>query len=158
MKKLFVGVFALVLTLGVVSCKNEPAAPAEPAAGKVVEQVFSLENLQKMVDKVKAEGANWSVDEWKAAVKEMLTLIAPKLIEMGDLMKLMEDPAKMEDAMTKIKAFQEEYKPVEALTKAFEEAANATENGKAVMDDLEYSKQVKKELGIPVEEDEPEAE
>jgi hypothetical protein len=111
-----------------------------------------------MVDKVKAEGANWSVDEWKAAVKEMLTLIAPKLIEMGDLMKLMEDPAKMEDAMTKIKAFQEEYKPVEALTKAFEEAANATENGKAVMDDLEYSKQVKKELGIPVEEDEPEAE
>ena len=69
MKKVLVGMLALVMCLGMVSCSKESAAP----------------NLKDVVEKAKTEGANWSVDEWKDAFKTAMACVAPTMKEVQAL-------------------------------------------------------------------------
>ena len=59
MKKTLVVMMAFMLGLAITSCKQGPKAvdAAEAAADPA-------KTLTELVDKAKAEGANWSVDEW----------------------------------------------------------------------------------------------
>ena len=129
MKKVLVGMLALVMCLGMVSCSKESAAP----------------NLKDVVEKAKTEGANWSVDEWKAAMKDVMLAVKPMMLEVQDIMKSMEgaegeeaDGAKVVEAMAKLADIQKKYPDYENLMNEFEEAAKSTENGKKVIDD-EYA-------------------
>ena len=134
------GMLALVMCLGMVSCSKESAAP----------------NLKDVVEKAKTEGANWSVDEWKAAMKDVMLAVKPMMLEVQDIMKSMEgaegeeaDGAKVVEAMAKLADIQKKYPDYENLMNEFEEAAKSTENGKKVIDDDAYAKELAKELGLP---------
>ena len=141
MKKVIVGMLALIMCLGLASCgKSSESAP----------------NMAEVVEKAKTEGANWSVDEWKDAFKQMMLAVKPMMLEMSELMKSIEepegqevDPAKVAEVMTKVQEVQKKYPDFEKLMNEFEEAAKACENGKKVIEDEEWGKSVAKELGLP---------
>ena len=163
MKKILLAAFALVLTLSIVSCKDKPAEstdqPATEAtpesAGPTAEQTVNPQDVKSLVDKAQTEGAKWSVDQWKACIKDVLTAIAPKMIELDALMEDLKDPAKIQETMDKMKAYEQDFQPINELLATFRKAAEATPNGKIAIEDIEYNKQVKRELGIKVEDDAP---
>ncbi len=129
MKKLFFALFAVVLCLGMTSCGGS--------------------DLKSIVEKAKTEGANWSVDEWKAQYKAAMQAVKPMLLDLKDLQeKIQKDPSKAADLMKEATALQEKYSDVSKLMEELDEAAKATENGKKVADDDEFVKQVLKELGL----------
>lgn len=152
MKKVLLLLVA-VMGLTMIACtSNEGTKPAaadgeKPAAEKVEEKV----DINELVAKAKAEGANWSVDEWKAAFKSMLIGVKPMLDFMNDMKEKMEkgseaDKIKM---LGELEAKAKEMEPFEKAMDEFNNAAQATENGKKVADDEEWGKQVLKELGYP---------
>ena len=152
MKKVLLLLVAVV-GLTMMSCtSNEGTKPAaadgeKPAAEKVEEKV----DINELVAKAKAEGANWSVDEWKAAFKSMLIGVKPMLDFMKDMKEKMEkgseaDKIKM---LGELEAKAKEMEPFEKAMDEFNNAAQATENGKKVADDEEWGMQVLKELGYP---------
>ena len=164
MKKILLAAFALILTLSIVSCKDKPAeATGQPTSetgtttetsGAAVETV-NPQDVKSLVDKAQTEGANWSVDQWKTCIKDILTAIAPKMIELDVLMEQLKDPAKIQETMDKMKAYEQEFQPINELLATFRKAAEATPNGKIAIEDIDYNKQVKRELGIKVEDDAP---
>lgn len=152
MKKVLLLLVA-VMGLTMIACtSNEGTKPAaadgeKPAAEKVEEKV----DINELVAKAKAEGANWSVDEWKAAFKSMLIGVKPMLDFMKDMKEKMEkgseaDKIKM---LGELEAKAKEMEPFEKAMDEFNNAAQATENGKKVADDEEWGMQVLKELGYP---------
>lgn len=165
MKKILLAAFALVITLGIFSCKDKPAeSTGQPTSeteftsettGAPTMQTVNPQDVKSLVDKAQAEGAQWSVDQWKACIKDVLTAIAPKMIELDALMEDLKDPAKIQETMDKMKAYEQDFQPINELLAAFRKAAEATPNGKTAIEDIEYNKQVKRELGIKVEDDAP---
>ncbi len=152
MKKVLLLLVAVVGLTMIACTSNEGTKPAaadgeKPAAEKVEEKV----DINELVAKAKAEGANWSVDEWKAAFKSMLIGVKPMLDFMNDMKEKMEkgseaDKIKM---LGELEAKAKEMEPFEKAMDEFNNAAQATENGKKVADDEEWGKQVLKELGYP---------
>ena len=143
---------AIAMSISYMSCKNEASKDAASGDQKsAVENVEQTVDLAALVEKVKAEGANWSIDEWKDAFKQALMALKPMMTSMMDLQKKAEG-AKEEDLakiMDEAQAKQKEFEPLQKAMEEFEEAAKATENGKKVIDDEEWGKQVLKELGFP---------
>jgi hypothetical protein len=143
MKKVLIGMLALVMCLGMVSCKKESAP-----------------NMADIVAKAKTEGANWSVDEWKDAYKQMMEAAKPMMLELHEVMTSMdtndnasdaENAAKFAEAMAKIQEVQTKYGGLEKLMDEFESLAKGTENGKKVSQDEEWLKSLAKEIGLPEE-------
>lgn len=139
MKKALIGMLALVMCLGMVSCSKESSA-----------------SLADVVAKAKTDGAKWSVDEWKDAYKQVMTAVKPMMTEIAEITKGMEaaegqepDAAKVAEALGKLQELQTKYGDVEKLMGEFEEAAKASENGKKVAEDEEFLKGLAKELGLP---------
>ena len=133
---------ALVMCLGLASCSNSGSADAP--------------NMADIVAKAKTDGAKWSVDEWKDAMKQMMIAVKPMMLEVSDLMKSVEpkegeeaDPAKVAEAMTKLAEIQNKYPDFEKLMDEFEKIAKSTDNGKKVIEDEEWAKSVAKEIGLP---------
>ena len=165
MKKILLAAFALILTLSIVSCKDKPAeATGQPTSetgttpetsGAAAEQTVNPQDVKSLVDKAQTEGAKWSVDQWKACIKDVLTAIAPKMIELDALMEQLKDPAKIQETMDKMKVYEQDFQPINELLATFRKAAESTPNGKIAIEDIEYNKQVKRELGIKVEDDAP---
>ena len=56
--------------------------------------------------------------------------------------------AKIAEAMEKAEKMQEKYGPLTKLMDEFDEVAKSFDNGKAVIEDDEFSKQLQKELGL----------
>ena len=76
------------------------------------------------------------------------------LSKLGDLLAQIEkDPAAAVNAMTQVQELENEFKPMEGLLNQFEDIARSTKNGKIVMDDDEWAKELKKELGLPLPDD-----
>lgn len=152
MKHLFAGIVAIAFVLGMASCKQKSEAPAAETAGQAETEQVETKQLtaEEIVEKAKAEGGNWSVDEWKSATRDMMTALQPVLSKLGDLLAQIEkDPAAAVNAMTQVQELENEFKPMEGLLNQFEEIAKSTKNGKIVMDDEEWGKELKKELGLP---------
>ena len=147
MKKLLIGMFAFALCLGMNSCIKENKEATEKAVEEVVEKAPALADI---VAKAKAEGANWSVDEWKEQFKQVMLAIKPMMVEMSDLVKNMkDDPSKMAEMVKESENIQKKYANLNKLMEEFSEIAEATENGKVVIDDEEWGKKMMEELGIP---------
>ena len=165
MKKILLAAFALILTLSIVSCKDKPAeSTGQPTSeteftsettGPAAEQTVNPVDVKSLVDKAQKEGTNWSVDQWKTCIKDILTVIAPKMIELDELMEQLKDHAKIQETMDKMKVYEQEFQPINELLATFRKAAESTPNGKIAIEDIEYNKQVKRELGIKVEDDAP---
>ncbi len=101
MKKILLAAFALILTLSIVSCKDKPAgSTGQPTSetgtttetSGAAEQTVNPVDVKSLVDKAQKEGAQWSVDQWKTCIKDILTVIAPKMIELDVLMEQLKDP------------------------------------------------------------------
>ena len=147
MKKILIGMFAFALCLGMNSCIKENKEAAEKAVEEVVEKAPALADI---VAKAKAEGANWSVDEWKEQFKQVMLAIKPMMVEMSDLVKNMkDDPSKMAEMFKESENIHKKYADLNKLMEEFSEIAEATENGKVVIDDEEWGKKMMEELGIP---------
>ena len=71
MKKILVVMIAFVLGMAITSCKQSPkAVDAADAADPA-------KTLIEIVEKAKAEGANWTVEEWKEVFTTAMKSIAP---------------------------------------------------------------------------------
>ena len=151
MKKLFV-VFsvAALIAMGMASCKQKSEAPAAENQAEAEQVETQQPNAEEIIAKAKAEGANWSVDEWKANSKDMMIAMKPALMKIAELVGKMEkEPDKVADIMKEMEGLKGEYEPLEKLMNEFEEIANSTVNGKTVMDDEAWGDAMKKELGLP---------
>ncbi len=148
MKNFWIGMLALMLGFCVVSCRENPNKDDKAKAES--EQVEENLTLADIVAKAKAESANWTADQWKENMKKAMVTAAPMLLKMNEMMKSIGDnPAKAAEAFDKRKALQEEFAPIDELMDELDSICNASEIGKAVMEDSVWANQVKEELGIP---------
>lgn len=132
MKKLLSIVMIMALGLGFVACKGGSTDPKD------------------IVAKAKTEGANWSVDQWKDAAKNMLVAMKPMITEVLEMQKKAEaNPDKELEIIAEMAPKMKEFEEASKLMEEFETVAKATENGKTVMNDEEWLKSVAKEMGIP---------
>lgn len=149
MRKFIIGLFALVLCLGINSCKKEGSPEAEKQEA-ATEKVAEAPSIADVVAKAKAEGANWSVDEWKEAFKSFILAIKPMMVEMNEVTKkVQDDPAKAADLLKELEAIKAKYPDHEKYMDEFSKIAESCENGKAVIDDEEWGAKVLEELGVP---------
>ena len=147
--------FALVMGLAITSCKSTPAEPTAEGGDQqetVQQDQDPVQAMTALVEKAKAEGANWSVDEWKDAYTKVLVALKPMFNDLSALYNNV-DFGNMTDEqatelMTKATELQTKYGDLEKLMSDFDDAAKATENGKAVSDDEEWAKAKAAELGI----------
>lgn len=135
MKKVFAGLFIMMMGLFFVACSGGA-------------------DLKGIIDKAKAEGANWTEAQWKDAYKDATKALKPMMEEAAAMGK------KIQEAMTKgdenaaksimedAQKMQEKFKPVEDQMKELETIAKGTEVGKKVFEDEAFAAEVAKELGI----------
>lgn len=147
MKNLWIGMLTLLMVLCIASCKKSDQ-PEASKAGEATEQMADLK-LEDIVAKAKAEGAKWTEDEWKAAMKGAMTAVAPAFKKIGELQaKIGDDPAKAVESIGELQKLMEEFEPYEKLFDELDSIADASEIGKAVAEDTVFEKEVMKELGI----------
>jgi hypothetical protein len=151
MKKTLVVMMAFVLGLAITSCKQGPKAVDPEAAA-----ADPAQTLTELIEKSKADGAKWSVDEWKDAYKTAMVAVAPTLKEIGTIMEQFKpkegediDTTKLAEAMNKMKAIEEKFAPVQELLNQFDSISKSYPNGKAVSEDKAFEEQCMKEFGIP---------
>ncbi len=154
MKKLIIGMLALVMCLGMNSCKKEATTEGQKEGTEQAEAKGPA--LAEIVEKAKADGANWTVDEWKEQFKNVMIAIKPMMVELNDIMKNIggkegedPDPAKIAEMMSKMEEVQKKYADVDSLMEQFTDIAKGFDNGKAVIDDEEWGKKIMEELGVP---------
>lgn len=137
MKNLLTIALLMVIGFSFVACKGGGMSGMKPA---------------EIAAKAKAEGANWTVDQWKDATKAMFESMKPMLKELEAIKAKVDNPNDSLAALKALGELQELSKKYEADSKAMEEfmaAAEGCENGKAMSADDEWVKSMYKELGIP---------
>ena len=153
MKKNLLMIVAAAGLMAFAACGNKSEAPAANDEQAATEQAAAedVPSLADLVAKAKAEGANWSVDEWKEQFKLSMLAIKPMTLEISEVMKKMEaaTPEEAAKLAEEIEALQKKYPDIDKLLEEFVAAAQATENGKVVVDDEEWGKKTREELGIP---------
>ncbi len=142
MKKLLFSFIIVAAGLFVTSCGNKSAESATEAeqTEQVAEEAPAAEaeqpaSLADIVAKAKAEGANWSADEWKAQFKTALEAYKPFAVAMNEA-----QPAELEEVTKK-------YADFPALIKEFASLAKQAKGGKDITD--EWIQTTMQELGVP---------
>lgn len=160
MKKLFFMSLAFCLGLGMMSCGNNAKAGA--AADSTATEEVKAEAPAKKVDinelvaKAKAEGANWDEAQWKAAYEDMFIAMEP-MIKMARDMEEKTKAAKTEDEKMKItlemlanmEKMQKEMDPLEKGMNEFEKIVEANPIAKKVSDDPAFQAEMKKKFNLP---------
>ena len=151
MKKTLVVMMAFVLGMAITSCKQAPKAVDPEAAA-----ADPAQTLTELVEKSKAEGANWSVDEWKNAYKTAMAAVAPQMQELGAIMESIKggpdqevDTAKVSQVMEKMEELGKKFQPLQDILTQFDSISRSYPNGKAVAEDKEFEKQMMEEFKIP---------
>lgn len=142
MKKTVIIIALATSGLFVASCGSKSAEPAageeqteqvaEEAAAEEAEQPASLADI---VADAKANGANWSADEWKTQFKKAMEAYKPFAVAMNEA-----QPAQLEE-ITK------QYADFPTLIKEFAGLAKEADGGKDITD--EWIQATMQELGIP---------
>ena len=168
MKKLFLMMLTVAMATCFVACKSDAAKPAdgEKAATEKVEEkaalpTVTLEDMQELVKKAKAEGKDWSIDQWKDATRTIMIGMKPMFDAMLDFQKktddpefkkkLEENPAEATALMTDLQKALEQYKPMETVMNDFEAAVDASPVAKGIEKDTVWFNQLVKELDLPAE-------
>ena len=152
----FLSVFALAMMVAVAfSCANQEKAKNAEAEEENVEETAietkcdstATEVMTDIVAKAKAEGANWSIDEWKAAFTKVC-ITMKQLVD--DSKSLSESMAENNSAelVEQFEKLQKEYEPVVALMDEFTEIAKSTENGLAVHNDEDFNNQLQEKYNL----------
>ena len=142
MKKVLTSIAIVAAGLLVASCGNkstEPAVEAEQTE-QMTEEAPAVEaeqpaSLADIVAKAKAEGANWSAEEWKSQFKNALEAYKPFAVAMNEA-----QPAQLEEITKK-------YADFPSLIKEFAGIAKQADGGKDISD--EWIQTTMQELGIP---------
>ena len=151
MKKAFIVLMAFMLGMAVTSCKQ--GQKAAPAAEEVA--ASPEETLNQLFEKAQAEGANWSVDEWKDAYHTAFMAMSPAMKGMYEVMQLIQgegaatDTAAISKAMEKAKDIEAEFGKLGSIVEKFDSVGKLYPNGKTVSEDKEFEKQCLKEIGLP---------
>ncbi len=142
MKKLLFSFIIVAAGLIVTSCGNKSAETATEAeqTEQVAEEAPAAEAVQPasladIVAKAKAEGANWSADEWKAQYKVALESYKAFAVAMNEA-----QPAEIEEVTKK-------YADLPSLMEELTNIAKQSEGGKVITD--EWIQTTMQELGIP---------
>ena len=143
MKKLLFSFIIVAAGMFVVSCggdKNAETATEAEQTEQVAKEAPAAEaeqpaSLADIVAKAKAEGANWSADEWKAQFKTALEAYKTFALAMNEA-----QPAELEEISKK-------YADYPALMKELAGIAKQAEGGKDITD--EWIQTTMKELGVP---------
>jgi hypothetical protein len=155
MKKTLVLLVAFVLGMAVTSCKQGQKAEVTNAVEEAVEAANPAEVLTNLIEKAKAEGANWTVDQWKDVVKESFIAMVPTMKSLADFEAVMAseapDSAAIAEATAKLKAGEIDYATVRPVLEQFINVLKSFPNGKAVYDDKEFFNSMAKECGLPTE-------
>ena len=158
MKKSIFMVLAVAGMISLTACGNKTAAPAEGADSTAVAEKAEAAADQEvpladLVAKAKAEGANWSVDEWKAQFRLVAIAIKPMMVDMDAFYNKITGEAakdlKTEDIEKEGNALEAKYADTNKLLEEFTKLAEGTANGKIVSDDRAWGDALFKELGIP---------
>ena len=111
--------------------------------------------ISEIVTKAKTEGANWSVDDWKANLTEAMKAMKPMFDEAAAFKKktdeIKDDPSKLADLMKEAQEMEKKFGDSVKLFDEIEKIAKESENGKKVIEDEEWLKGVAKDLGIDVD-------
>ena len=110
--------------------QTEQVAEEAPAA-----EAGQPASLADIVAKAKAEGANWSTEEWKTQFKKAMEAYKPFAVAMNEA-----QPAQLEE-ITK------QYADFPSLIKEFAGLARQSANGKDISD--EWIQATMQELGVP---------
>ncbi len=144
--KTFFIIFALLLAMPTAVLSS----PVMKCSSVLQSPQPSLKALEEIVAKARANGAQWTVDEWKLQIKNIFVVMTPFFKQMGDFQKMAEEnPDNVAAAMAILAQLEQEMEPYEKLAEEFGTLAQATETGKAVMEDDEWAEQMMRELGIP---------
>ena len=142
MKKLLFSFIIVAAGVFVTSCGNKSAETATEAeqTEQVAEEAPVAEaeqpaSLADIVAKAKAEGANWSADEWKAQYKVALESYKAFAVAMNEA-----QPAELEEITKK-------YADLPTLMEELTNIAKQSEGGKVITD--EWIQTTMQELGIP---------
>lgn len=140
MKKALFSFAIAAMGLLMASCDNKQAAPAPVAeqAEQTVAEAPAEEqpaSLADIVAKAKAEGANWTTDQWKEQFKKAIEAYKPFAIAM-----VQAKPDELEN-ITK------QFADFPTLIKDFAATARQTEGGKAIDD--KWIEQTMEEIGVP---------
>ena len=142
MKKLLFSFIIVAAGVFMTSCGNKSAETATEAeqTEQVAEEAPAAEaeqpaSLADIVAKAKAEGANWSADEWKAQFKTALESYKSFAVAMNEA-----QPAELEEVTKK-------YADFPALIKEFASLAKQAKGGKDITD--ERIQTTMQELGVP---------
>jgi hypothetical protein len=159
MKKFIIGMFALCLGLGMVSCGNKTAGgntkDSTATAAAPVEETVKMEDV---IAKAKAEGANWDEAQWKASYKDAMKAMKPMFDYMRDMEKKMKEVESGDDAakaaavakiMTESEAKQKEFAPLEKQMDEYQAIINANPIGKKIDNDKAFQEELKKEFNLP---------
>ena len=151
MKKAFIVMMAFMLGMAVTSCKQ--CLQAAPTAEEVAADPVAT--LNQLVEKAQAEGANWSVDEWKEAYHTAFLAMSPAMKGMYEVMQLIQgegaatDTAAINKAMSKAKDIEAEFGKLGGIVEKFDSIGKLYPNGKTVSEDKEFEKACLKEIGLP---------
>ena len=147
MKKLFVGMFALMMLMGLATSCNSKSDANNSGAETSEAATEDVRALADVIKDAKENGANWSVDEWKAAYREMAINVKPAMIEFKTVMDEMEKDPTNEETQ---KRFEKLLTNTDLMAiEEFNNIAEATENGKKVAEDDDFEKSMQEELGLP---------
>lgn len=142
MKKLLFSFIIVAAGLFVTSCGNKSAETATEAeqTEQVAKDAPAAEaeqpaSLADIVAKAKADGANWSADDWKAQFKVALEAYKPFAVAMNEA-----QPAELEEITKK-------YADFPSLMRELTSIAGQAEGGKVITD--EWIQTTMQELGIP---------
>ena len=133
MKKVFAGLFIMMMGLFFVACSG---------AG----------DIKGVIEKAKAEGANWTEAQWKDAFKEVMNAAKPMFSDMQEMQKKVEAAGSDAEAIGKImedaQKLQDKYKDLGAQFEEFEKIVEANPTAKKIMDDKAFQEELKKDLGF----------
>ena len=151
MKKAFIVMMAFMLGMAVTSCKQ--GQKAAPTAEEVAADPVAT--LNQLVEKAQAEGANWSVDEWKDAYHTAFLAMSPAMKGIYEVMQLIQgegaatDTAAISKAMAKAKDIEAQFGKLGGIVEKFDSIGKLYPNGKTVSEDKEFEKACLKEIGLP---------
>ena len=135
MRKAFAGLFIMMMGLFFVACSGSS-------------------DIRGLIEKAKAEGENWTRDEWKEAFREATKAAVPMIKEKIELSKryeeayIKEDKDLMAQLEKEEKDFKVKYKDLTDQLEDFDDIARESKIGNKVRKDKEFKKIVFEELGI----------
>lgn len=146
--------FALLLSASMVSCnQKQEAQPADAAADSTAQVAEApaqeTPDLAAIVEKIKAEGANYTEDQWKEVIGQALLATKPQLVEMAEALKKLEAGDASAAAELEKISDSEESKKLEKDMKALEEALAAFPLAKKISEDEAWINEFKQKNEIP---------